>query len=397
MRRLIPLLPALVLCLGLTTTAAWAAGPKIVLDGLELRPDVPPYQTAGRTMVPLRVIGENLYAVVDWNPARKEVTVVQDGKTIVLTVGSNRALVNGETRLLDVSAATRNGRTFVPLRFVSEALGCRVDYRSGVITITSPDDGSLAYLLEASRTYLGIQSVKYQGNLQGTVKVTGNGVTESENVRISMSGWSRNPDQAYVEMNLATAGQSEIMRLYVDGGTVYMQQGDGPWTMSSPPAVLPVAGMQNPVLFAQNLKQTADLVQKLGIRTRFAADTQVNGQDCQIVVYKLGRDRFFSAMVTIMGELARTNQEMLGMDADAEQVVQFLQALVQKFNLQVRICIARETGLMVREVIGLEMAAGGASMGGGTEMTLNGAIDFTDYNGEITPPDVSGAVGVSPY
>jgi len=376
LKRLIPLLPALALCLGLTTAAFAGAGPKIILDGLELRPDVPPYQTAGRTMVPLRVIGENLYAVVDWNPARQEVTVVQDGKTIVLTLGSNRALVNGEPRMLDVPAVTRNGRTFVPLRFVSEALGCAVDYRSGVITITSPDDGSRAYLLEANKTHLGLRSVKFQGHLQGVIKVTGHGGTETESIGIGMRGWSGNPGQSYVVMKLTAPGWSESSEVYVDGENEYRRQDGGPWTVSPVlPGRPPGAGMQNPALFAQNLRQTTDLVGKLGIRTRFAADTRVNGRDCRVIVYQLGKNQFTDAGLTILDKV------MIG---DVEHV-----------KLGVRIYIARETGFLVREVIGLEMAWG-APTGYGTQLTLNGTFDFTDHGGEVTSPDVSGAVAAKP-
>ncbi|ACA58828.1 hypothetical protein [Candidatus Desulforudis audaxviator] len=57
--------------------------------------------------------------------------------------------------------------------------------------------------------------------------------------------------------------------------------------------------------------------------------------------------------------------------------------------------IARKTGLLVREVIGLEMAWG-APTGYGTQLTLNGTFDFTDHGGKVTSPDVSGAVAAKP-
>jgi len=48
---------------------------------------------------------------------------------IVLTLGSDIALINGEPVTLDCPAETRPpGRTFVPLRFVSETLGAQVDW-----------------------------------------------------------------------------------------------------------------------------------------------------------------------------------------------------------------------------------------------------------------------------
>lgn len=55
---------------------------------------------------------------------------------IIMQLGKTNALVNGEEKLLDVAPFAQDGRTFVPIRFVAEALGCKVDYSNGTITIT---------------------------------------------------------------------------------------------------------------------------------------------------------------------------------------------------------------------------------------------------------------------
>ena len=54
---------------------------------------------------------------------------------IVLHLGSSAAEVNGQAVQLDCAPRAEAGRTLVPLRFVAEALGCRVDYAAGQITI----------------------------------------------------------------------------------------------------------------------------------------------------------------------------------------------------------------------------------------------------------------------
>jgi hypothetical protein len=48
--------------------------------------------------------------------------------TITLTIASSKCTVNGEDKWMDVAPFVQNGRTFVPIRFVSEALGAKVDY-----------------------------------------------------------------------------------------------------------------------------------------------------------------------------------------------------------------------------------------------------------------------------
>lgn len=47
---------------------------------------------------------------------------------IILIIGSDKAVVNGEEITLDSSAFEENGRTFVPVRFVFEALGADVEW-----------------------------------------------------------------------------------------------------------------------------------------------------------------------------------------------------------------------------------------------------------------------------
>lgn len=89
-----------------------------------------PYVTNNRTMVPVRVISEKFGAKVDWVESAGQVVITKDGKTIVLTLGSNQALVDGQTVVLDVVPEVFNGRTMVPLRFISETLGMGVEFVS---------------------------------------------------------------------------------------------------------------------------------------------------------------------------------------------------------------------------------------------------------------------------
>lgn len=105
------------------------------LDGRHLPSDVPAMAISGRTLVPVRLISENLQAQVVWEKATNTVTITQDGQTIILTIGSNTALINGvETPVpgdVSVSLVTHEqiARTMVPVRFVSENLGATINYQ----------------------------------------------------------------------------------------------------------------------------------------------------------------------------------------------------------------------------------------------------------------------------
>jgi len=105
-------------------------------NGVASAVDAPPFITNGRTMVPLRFISESLGAQVDWNALSRTVTVQGGGNMIILTVGVSTATVNGQVRSLDAPPQIVGGRTFVPLRFINESLGATVNYNSTTRSIT---------------------------------------------------------------------------------------------------------------------------------------------------------------------------------------------------------------------------------------------------------------------
>jgi hypothetical protein len=96
------------------------------MDGQTLAPDVAPLIHNGRTLVPFRTVAEALNLQVDWNAETQEVTVAGSGLTLTMQIGAQTATKNGETVFLDVSPMIVSGRTMVPIRFISEACGCRV-------------------------------------------------------------------------------------------------------------------------------------------------------------------------------------------------------------------------------------------------------------------------------
>ncbi len=113
---------------------------RVYVDGRLVTFDVPPTLSEGRVLVPLRGIFEQLGATVDYDAPTQHIVAIRGAQTVALTVGSRQAMVNGAPQLLDVPANTINGRTMVPLRFISEALGASVQWlaASQTILIGSP-------------------------------------------------------------------------------------------------------------------------------------------------------------------------------------------------------------------------------------------------------------------
>jgi len=99
-------------------------------------PDQVPYiNKNGRTMVPVRFVSESLGANVGWNSSTKTVTIQKGQDVFKLKLGESQAQVNGKTVTFDTKAEMKNDRVMVPLRFVSEVLGANVVWNSNTRTV----------------------------------------------------------------------------------------------------------------------------------------------------------------------------------------------------------------------------------------------------------------------
>jgi len=96
--------------------------------------NVVPYIENDRTMVPLRFISEALGAEVEWVAETRTIHISLEETKISMQIDNKEYTINGETKEMDVAPVIREDRTFVPLRFVSEALNKSV-YWNGVTSI----------------------------------------------------------------------------------------------------------------------------------------------------------------------------------------------------------------------------------------------------------------------
>ncbi len=135
----IALLLALVMLVGcFGSVSAFAAsepsGPNVRVNGKLVEfPDAKPFiDENSRTLIPVRFVAENLGAKVSWIGATKTANIEKDGILVEITIGDSdlRVTENGKTTVvkMDTAAVLKENRTFVPIRFVAEALGAYVDY-----------------------------------------------------------------------------------------------------------------------------------------------------------------------------------------------------------------------------------------------------------------------------
>lgn len=101
---------------------------KVLINNQFLQCDQPPVIKNDRTLVPMRAIFETLGAEVSWNDETQTAEGVKDGKKVAVTIDENAIAINDEKHEIDVPAQLVNDRTMVPVRAISEAFDCIVQW-----------------------------------------------------------------------------------------------------------------------------------------------------------------------------------------------------------------------------------------------------------------------------
>lgn len=228
----------MVLCLALVS-AAYAGNKTIVLkigdpmmtvNGLtkEIDPGrgTKPVVINGSTLVPIKAIIDEMGGTTAWDGGLRQVTIVVGTKTIKLTLDVSAAVIkdsanavdNWENKSLPVAPRSINGRTMVPLRFVSENLGATVGWDGATKQVTincaavafdplnwtgawTSDTGNIV-LTQSGNIVTGNDDSGYWGKINGTVS----GTTFTGTWFLSVE------DQGDLEMILADDGKSFTTR-----------------------------------------------------------------------------------------------------------------------------------------------------------------------------------------
>lgn len=117
-----------------------AASIRVLLNARELTFDAEPYIAQGRVLVPMRGILDPLGYKVHWQEHTQTVLAISEDTTISLPINSRFAIVNNKRIPLDTAATIKDGRTFVPLRFLSEYSGAEVTWNGSTSTVSIKAD-----------------------------------------------------------------------------------------------------------------------------------------------------------------------------------------------------------------------------------------------------------------
>ncbi|MDP4093208.1 MAG: copper amine oxidase N-terminal domain-containing protein [Bacillota bacterium] len=139
----------------------------VIAKGEILKFDVPPVIKNGSTLIPVRTITNALGAQIQWDKETGTVTITKGDTTIVITLGSSTATVNGTQVQISAPAELISNHTMVPIRFIAEALNQKVDWDKDTGSVTIGDG------TDTSTDTSGVQDGTAGGTSSGTATDTG--------------------------------------------------------------------------------------------------------------------------------------------------------------------------------------------------------------------------------
>ena len=99
--------------------------------------DVAPFIFKNYTMIPLRGLLEQMGASINWIAYDQKIEVITEGEDLMLfQIEEDRVYINDTRYNAQVAPIIKDGRTFIPLRFVSENMGYKVAWDGATQTIT---------------------------------------------------------------------------------------------------------------------------------------------------------------------------------------------------------------------------------------------------------------------
>lgn len=209
LKRILSLFICAAITLSLSATAFARDKVNIRLDNAYIWGDVSPEIKNDRTMVPIRMVSERLGADVAWDAAERKITLTRAGVTVVMTLDSTSAYVDGKHIVMDVAPYIKDDRTMIPLRYVSEFFGQIVSWDS---------KESCAYIDED-------KSVVGDSNLEAWALAMGSYLSYSNGGSPKLFGMSRRGSIESISSNPSLKYWVEIVRFKLsDGWSIYNRE-----------------------------------------------------------------------------------------------------------------------------------------------------------------------------
>lgn len=210
---------------------------ELVVNGTTIVNENVPIIVNSRTLIPLRDLVTKLGVPDDnehiiWNEADRTVVIIHNDTTIKLTIDSDVATVNGNEMKLDAPAIIYNSRTYIPARFVGEALNKKIGW----------DNYESKVLVRDMEVYNEVKNAftKTQELMSNVKKIKNNSSIDmgysSIGSIMEMSMYTEmdiDKKQIYTAAEIDFLGQKNIAEQYYNNGSYYMNDGSGKWELVS--------------------------------------------------------------------------------------------------------------------------------------------------------------------
>lgn len=120
----------------MTTISMKKGSTAVTVNGTTRQMDVTPVMKNGSTFIPLRYLGEAIGVDITWDNTKKTLWIQDGDNTAVFRVGQSYMELNGERKNIGAPVFLDSGRVQVPVRFIAELLGWDVKWIPGDGTIT---------------------------------------------------------------------------------------------------------------------------------------------------------------------------------------------------------------------------------------------------------------------
>ncbi len=209
---------------------------KIYYNKKHITCDVEAFIEDSRTLVPVVLLNQMGYKT-EWNEKKQTVTITNSDRKIVLTIGSNIAMVDGITVKMDIKAKIVSDRTFVPVRFISENFGYKVSWdgetksvyisETGIMITnmyTDRDDDVFLIKLEADSEIKDVsrmvltEPLRYVVDINNAILDIPQGATEVNSDTIARIRYSQYSTEPYsVRLVIDANKETDVSYKYTDG------------------------------------------------------------------------------------------------------------------------------------------------------------------------------------
>lgn len=193
----------------------------ILINDKEITTVDKPYIKESRTLVPIRVISENLGITVNWDNDNRQVILNRENNKIALPIEKNYYFLDNNKVATDISGEIKNDRTFVPIRLIAELFDKEVGWDNNTRSVLINDKGT-SQPINPTKSTNNFEQAKVVRVVDGDTVVVDRGRGE-EKIRFVLVN---TPETKHPKKGVEFYGKeaSDFTKNVLSNKTVYLQK-----------------------------------------------------------------------------------------------------------------------------------------------------------------------------